>query len=137
MNILIVDDEPGTRLLVATAVQRLGHTVVQAQDGLEGWRAFEAAQPEVVITDWAMPGIDGTELTTRIRAVEGAYTYIMLLSARADEHASREAVRAGADDVLAKPPDANEIERGLIAAERLTALHRRLSGDARQDALTG
>ncbi len=137
MKILIVDDEPGTRLLVSTALQRLGHSVLQASDGTEGWQAFALHRPEVVITDWAMPGMDGTELTARIRAIEGAYTYIMVLSARADEHASREAVQAGADDVLTKPPDPNELERGLIAAQRLTALHRRLSSDARQDALTG
>ena len=60
----------------------------------------------MVITDWAMPGIDGTGSPARIRALEGGgYTYIMVLSARADEYAQREAVRAGADDVLAKPPD--------------------------------
>jgi diguanylate cyclase (GGDEF)-like protein len=137
MKILIVDDEPGTRLVVASAVQRLGHTAAQAADGIEGWRAFEALAPEVVITDWAMPGLDGTELIARIRAAEAGYTYIMLLSARADDTASREAVQAGADDVLAKPPDPAELERGLIAAARLTAMHRRLAGDARRDPVTG
>src|SRR5215210_7551582 len=105
MKILIVDDEPGTRLMVASAVERLGHRVLQAVDGTEGWAAFEAFRPEVVITDWAMPGFSGTELAARVRASEGEYTYIMLLSGRADESGSREAMRAGADDVLAKPPD--------------------------------
>ena len=88
MKILIVDDEPGTRLMVASAVRRLGHAVVEAEDGDEGWQRFQAGRPEVVITDWAMPGIDGTELTARIRVARGRrYTYIMVLSARADEHA--------------------------------------------------
>jgi CheY-like chemotaxis protein len=137
MEILIVDDEPGTRLMVAAAVERLGHRVTQAQDGTEGWRAFQARQPEVVISDWAMPGLDGTELTARIRGVEGGYTYIMILTARADEDAARDAVRAGADDVLAKPPDPAELERGLIAAERLVAVHRRMASDARRDPATG
>src|SRR5262245_28202582 len=109
MKILIVDDEPGTRLMVATAVERLGHAVLQAQDGNEGWEAFALHRPEVVITDWAMPGLNGTALSGRIRAAKGGYTYIMLLTARADEDASREAVRAGADDVLAKPPDPAEL----------------------------
>jgi two-component system chemotaxis response regulator CheY len=137
MNILIVDDEPGTRLVVASAVERLGHRALQASDGAEGWRAFEADRPEVVITDWAMPGLDGTELAARIRAAEGAYTYIMLLSGRVDEDASRDAVRAGADDVLGKPPDPAELERGLIAAERITSMHRRMSDEARADPVTG
>ncbi len=91
-----------------------------------------------MITDWAMPGLDGTELTARVRSVAGGgYTYIMVLSARVDEQASREAVRAGADDVLAKPPDPAELERGLITAERLVTMHRRMTSDARRDPLTG
>jgi diguanylate cyclase (GGDEF)-like protein len=137
MNILIVDDEPGTRLMVAAAVERLGHSAVQAADGSDGWQSFEAGRPEVVVTDWEMPGIDGTELTARIRAAESAYTYIMVLTGRADEGASREAVRAGADDVLTKPLHPAELERGLIAAERITTMHRRMRDDARRDPLTG
>jgi PleD family two-component response regulator len=137
MKILIVDDEPGTRLTVATAVEHLGHAAVQAADGEEGWRAFDTERPEVVITDWAMPGLDGSRLAAKIRAAGGGYTYIMLLSGVADEEASREAVRAGADDVLAKPPDTAELERGLIAAERLVAMHRQMREDARRDPVTG
>ena len=137
MKILIVDDEAGTRLMVATAVERLGHRAIQAGDGDEGWGAFQVHRPDVVITDWAMPGLDGTQLIARIRSAEGDYAYIMLLSGRVDEGASREAMRAGADDVLSKPPDPAELERGLIAAERITAMHRRMRDDARRDPLTG
>jgi diguanylate cyclase (GGDEF)-like protein len=137
MNILIVDDEPGTRLMVASVLQRLGHRVLQASDGAEGLAAFEQFRPQVVITDWSMPELTGTELAARIRAAEGDYTYIMLLTGRADEGGSREAMRAGADDVLTKPPDPAEIERGLIAAERITSMHRQLRADARVDPLTG
>ena len=61
----------------------------------------------------------------------------MVLSARADEHAQRDAVRAGADDVLAKPLDPAELERGLIAAERLVTMHRRMTSDLRRDPVTG
>lgn len=124
--------------MVASAVRRLGHEVVEAEDGEDGWRRFGAERPQVVITDWAMPGLDGTELTSRIRALEsGGYTYVMVLSARADEHAQRDAVRAGADDVLAKPADPAELERGLIAAERLVTMHQRLLGEGRRDPVTG
>jgi PleD family two-component response regulator len=138
MNILIVDDEPGTRLMVATAVTRLGHGALQASDGAEAWAKFAREPIDVVITDWSMPGLDGTQLTARIRADgRSDYTYIMVLTGRADEGASREAVRAGADDVLAKPLDVAQLERGLIAAERITTLHRRIRDEARRDPLTG
>lgn len=124
--------------MVASMVRRLGHAVLEAEDGGDGWQRFQAERPDVVITDWAMPGLDGTELTARVRGIEGGgYTYIMVLSARVDEEASRDAVRAGADDVLAKPPDPAELERGLIAAERLVTMHRRMTSDARRDPMTG
>jgi CheY-like chemotaxis protein len=138
MNILIVDDEPGTRLLTAAAVERLGHRALQAEDGEAGLRRFTAERPEVVVTDWSMPGLDGTELVRRIRADPApGYTYVVLLSGRADEGAAREAARAGADEVLAKPLDAAALERGLIAAERLVSLHGRMLAAASHDAETG
>jgi DNA-binding NarL/FixJ family response regulator len=138
MNILIVDDEPGTRTLVAAAVERLGHRAVPAADALQAWPLFLSERPEVVITDWAMPGMDGTELVRRIRAdAEPGYTFVMILTGRADESAARDAMQAGADDVLAKPLEDAELERKLIAAERVTAMHRRLLEDARRDPLTG
>ncbi len=138
MDILIVDDEPGTRLLTAAAVERLGHTARQAGDGEEGLRRFAQERPEVVITDWSMPGLDGTQLVQRIRADPApGYTYVILLSGRADEGAAREAARAGADEVLAKPLDAAVLERGLIAAERLVALHRQMLAASTHDPETG
>jgi diguanylate cyclase (GGDEF)-like protein len=137
MKILIVDDEPGLRLTVAATVERLGHRALQAGDGAEAFNAFQMFRPEVVITDWAMPGMSGSDLAARIRAAETDYTYIMVLTGLADETAARQAVQLGADDVLHKPPDAAEIERGLIAAERITAMHRQMHADARFDPLTG
>src|SRR3954451_16928563 len=112
MNILIVDDDPGTRLTTAAAVERLGHTAVQAADAEEALRRFSETLPDVVVTDWDMPGMNGTQLTARIRAQPApGYTYVILLTGRADEAAARAAVEAGADDVLGKPLDASELER--------------------------
>ncbi|MEA2312841.1 MAG: hypothetical protein QOE28_2809, partial [Solirubrobacteraceae bacterium] len=138
MHVLIADDEPGTRLLLATAVERLGHTCTQAVDGQEALRLFRELGPEVVITDWEMPGLDGTELAGRIRAEPDVeYAYVLVLSGIADEAAARAAMEAGADDLVIKPLEAAVLERKLIAAERMTTLHRRLHRDARQDPLTG
>jgi diguanylate cyclase (GGDEF)-like protein len=138
VNILIVDDEPGTRLMAAAAVERLGHRAAQAPDGAEAWSRFEAEAPDVVITDWAMPGLTGTELASRIRrSARTGYTYVLVVTGRADAEAQRDAMRAGADDVLSKPLDPAELDRKLIAAERLVTEHRRLHEDARMDPLTG
>jgi two-component system chemotaxis response regulator CheY len=138
MRVLIADDEPGTRLLVATAVRGLGHEVFEAGDGEEAWEGFRAHGPEVVITDWEMPRMDGAQLARRIRGDRHApYAYVLVLSGVADEAAARDVMEAGADDLVTKPLDRAELERKLIAAARVTGLHRRMHADARQDALTG
>jgi two-component system, cell cycle response regulator len=138
MDVLIADDDAGTRLLVSAAVQRLGHESIVVEDGAEAWRRYQEALPEVVITDWQMPGMDGTALARAIRDHgAGDYTYIIVLTGAADEEAARTTMEAGADDLLLKPLDAPQLERKLIAAGRVTALHRRMHDDARHDALTG
>ena len=138
MHVLIADDEPGTRLMLAAAIGRLGHQCTQAEDGTHALELYFGLAPEVVITDWDMPGLDGTGLARAIRAApDMPYAYVIVLTGRADETAAREAMQAGADDLVIKPLDPVELERKLISAERMTELHRRLHGDARQDALTG
>jgi diguanylate cyclase (GGDEF)-like protein len=138
MKVLIADDEPGTRLLLTATLSRLGHECVAAEDGDEAWRRYEEFAPDVVVTDWQMPGLDGTALARRIRAAQDVpYTYVLVLTGAADEDAARATMEAGADDLIAKPFDAADLERKLIAAERVTALHRRLHADARHDPLTG
>jgi diguanylate cyclase (GGDEF)-like protein len=138
MHILIADDDPGTRLLVSAAVERLGHACTVAADGAEAWQRFRELAPEVVITDWEMPGMDGTELTRRIRGqADVPYPYVIVLTARADQDHALSAMEAGADDLVFKPLRREELERMLVGAARVTELHRRLHRDARQDALTG
>jgi diguanylate cyclase (GGDEF)-like protein len=138
VHVLIADDDPGIRLLVSTAVERLGHRCSVAEDGTGAWQRYLEEHPDVVITDWDMPGMDGTALAKAIRSHRSApYAYVLVLTGAADEAAARAAMEAGADDLTAKPLDLAELERTLIAAGRVTALHRRLHDDARQDALTG
>jgi diguanylate cyclase (GGDEF)-like protein len=138
MNVLIADDDASTRLLVSAAVERLGHRCTVTENGNEAWRRYQELLPDVVISDWQMPGMDGTELAEAIRGLRGApYAYVIVLTGAADEDAARRTMEVGADDLLLKPLDAAQLERKLIVADRVTALHRRLHDDARQDALTG
>jgi two-component system chemotaxis response regulator CheY len=138
MHVLIADDDPGTRLLVSAAVEQLGHRCTVAEDGSEAWHRYQELLPDVVITDWQMPGMDGTQLAEAIRGLASApYAYVVVLTGAADEDAARRTMEVGADDLLLKPLDVAQLERKLIAAGRVTALHRRMHADARQDALTG
>jgi diguanylate cyclase (GGDEF)-like protein len=137
VNILIADDEPGTRLLLTATLERMGHACTTAEDGDEAWERYRELSPDVVVTDWQMPGRDGTQLARDIRAHESGYTYLLVLTGAADEEAARAVMEAGADDLLLKPLDTADLGRKLIAAERVTALHRRMHADARHDPLTG
>ena len=138
MHILIADDDPGTRLTVCAAVERLGHRCTVTEDGESAWRAYQADPPDAVITDWQMPGMDGTALVQAIRGQgDGNYSYVMVLTGVADEESARATMEAGADDLLLKPLEPAQLERKLIAAERVTTMHRRMHEDARHDAATG
>jgi diguanylate cyclase (GGDEF)-like protein len=138
MHILIADDDPGTLLTVSAAIERLGHRCTVAEDGAAAWRAYQAEVPDAVITDWQMPGMDGTALVRAIREQgAGRYAYVMVLTGEADEASARATMEAGADDLLLKPLEPAQLERKLIAAERVTTMHRRMHEDARHDAATG
>jgi diguanylate cyclase (GGDEF)-like protein len=107
---------------------------------------------DVVISDWMMPGMNGLELCTRVRSTdEDGYTFFIFLTALADKNHLLEGMDAGADDYLSKPLDRDELRARLVAARRVTSLHRQLEAQrkamkdlnqelhdqSRQDALTG
>lgn len=138
MRVLIADDDAVSRTVLGAAVHRLGHDCAVAEDGLVAWRMFCGHQPDVLITDWQMPGLDGNQLVVRARqACEAAYTYVIVVTGQADGAAARASMSAGADDLLRKPLHPAELDRKLIAAQRLIVLHEVLRRDARSDALTG
>lgn len=138
MKVLIAEDDPGSRLLLGSAVERLGHESLSAEDGDAAAALYAEQHPDVVITDLSMPGLGGAELVQRIRsAADAPYAYVLVVTGAADEATARAAMEAGADDLVIKPLDPAELERKLIAAQRVTEMHRRLHADARHDTLTG
>jgi two-component system cell cycle response regulator len=151
MRVLIADDSPAHLLALQKAVKALGHECLVAKDGDEAWERFNAETPEVVISDWVMPGIEGDELCRRIRDADGPYCYVIVLTSLDDKKHVMRGMKAGADDYLTKPLDSDDLEARLAAAARVTALHTRLAKQqeelerlrreqaalARKDALTG
>jgi diguanylate cyclase (GGDEF)-like protein len=127
MKVLIADDSPAHLLALRKAVSGLGHDCVSATDGEEAWKLFTSERPDVVISDWVMPGIEGDELCRRIRDATGPYCYVIVLSSLDDKKHVMSGMKSGADDYLTKPLDADDLEARLAAAVRVTALHRRLA----------
>jgi len=115
-------------MLLTQAVTTLGHECQAASDGSEAWERYQQWRPDVLITDWMMPGLDGIELTGRVRAYQqSGYTYVMLATTRTDRDHVLEGMEAGADDYLTKPVDLFDLETRLIAALRVTSLHAELA----------
>ncbi len=132
MKVLVADDDGVTRLVLQRAVERLGHECLVGADGDEAWALFQRHEPDVIISDWMMPGIEGPELCRRVRAeARLTYTYFILLTILEDKRHALEGMEAGPDDYLTKPLDFDDLHARLIVASRVTALHQRL---ARRDA---
>ena len=152
MNILVADDDPTFRLIAEAVLKDLGHACRSVSDGTQAWEAFRSDRPDVVISDWLMPGLTGPELCRNIRAsAPGGYTYFIMLTSHGSSDEILEGMSAGADDYLVKPLRPDDLHARLIAATRVTSLHRRLAGRraemeirndelatlARRDPLTG
>jgi two-component system chemotaxis response regulator CheY len=130
VRILLVDDEPLARLALQAAVERLGHQWTAAEDGEAGWRRFVEDEPDVLITDLLMPRLDGLELCRRVRthaATHQGYTYVILTTVLGDREDVARGMEAGADDYLVKPVEPFDLQMRLVAARRVTDLHRELA----------
>lgn len=133
MKILVAEDDDVSRFMTVKAVQALGYECISADDGESAWRLYQREGADTVISDWMMPGMDGVELCKRIRRMDDrAYTYFIILTALSEREYRLEGMRAGADDYLAKPLDRDELHLRLIAAQRVTTLHRKLQEQARE-----
>jgi two-component system response regulator MprA len=123
LNVLVVDDEPAVRESLRRALELEGYDVELAEDGEAALVRLEnGGQPDAVILDVLMPGIDGLEVCRRLRA-RGSEVPILMLTARAEVDSRVAGLDAGADDYLPKPFALAE----LLA--RLRALMRRAGGD--------
>ncbi len=128
MRILIADDEPTSRLVLRAMVSKLGHECVVAEDGSSAWDILASGGIDVLLTDWMMPGVDGPELCRRLRnEVGGGYIYIVLTTGLDNPEDVLKGMSAGADDYLTKPIDTFAVQTRLVAAERVTELHRQLA----------
>lgn len=115
-KILIVDDEPQITRVLRTALSTQGYSLRVAANGVEGMEAVHEWRPDLVITDLAMPQMDGVELCRSIRAV--SEVPILVLSVRNQDRMKIEALDAGADDYVTKPFSIQELQARVRAQLR-------------------
>ena len=129
-QILVVEDEPAIRELIAVNLRHAGYAPLMAADAASARRQIDAALPDLVVLDWMLPDAPGVELARRLRADSRTRELpIIMLTARAQETDKLAGFEAGADDYLTKPFSPRE----LLA--RVKALLRRASAGGTEDAV--
>lgn len=113
LSVLVIDDQPFFRTLMVEVLRSVGMTsIVLADDGVAGLKAFEENRPDIVITDWVMPNLDGVALTKKIRAhpIEARrQTPIILVTATSQRSKIEFARSCGIDEFILKPISAKSI----------------------------
>ncbi|MFZ4481384.1 MAG: response regulator [Rhodoferax sp.] len=118
MKLLLVEDDGALHQSLQRALTRVGWTVEVCTDGRLALGHWSASEPEVVLLDLTLPGIDGLEILAQARR-RGLTTPVLILTARGTVGDRILGLNAGADDYLPKPFDLDELEA------RVRALHRR------------
>ncbi|GAG90070.1 unnamed protein product, partial [marine sediment metagenome] len=109
-KILVIEDDPSALRLIEYTLQQEGYQVLTVPNGLEGLRKARREEPDLIIIDIMLPGIDGFEVCHRLRAEpQTAKLPILILSAKAREMDKATGLTVGADDYMTKPADPLEI----------------------------
>jgi DNA-binding response OmpR family regulator len=134
VRILIAEDEPTTRNLLAAVLKRRGHDVVSAANGAEALlKMGQPDAPRLVILDWMMPEIDGLEVCRRMReTLKDNPPYIIMLTTRGDADDIIAGLEAGADDYLVKPCSSSELRARVAVGQRIVSLRDELSEKVRE-----
>lgn len=159
LRVLLVDDERSSRMYLKQILTQAGYVVAEAEDGRQALTLALENPPDILVTDWVMPVMDGIEMIQRLRQTpSGAAIYVLVVTARTDEDHLVQAFDAGTNDFIPKPvtprvllsrvkagartihlqreTEKNYMELQDIAAE-LSASNRRLQEVSVTDVLTG
>ena len=126
MKILVIDDALTQRLFLKASLAKLGHEVALAVDGHEGVAEFARFDPDLVLLDVLMPGIDGYETARVIRGASDEWVPIIFLSGCNSSEDIEAAIDAGGDDYLTKPCDSKVLEAKIRSMERIVQMRRQL-----------
>ncbi|MBU2552037.1 MAG: response regulator [Proteobacteria bacterium] len=130
IHILVADDDRLIRTFVAGCLEsEPGYCLASVTDGSEALEVIRKNPPDILITDWMMPGIDGPELCRQVRRLPlPRYVYIILLTVKNEQREIIEGLSSGGDDYMVKPFNREELTARVRAGARIAraqkALHR-------------
>ncbi len=121
MRILIAEDDPTSRIVLAAVLKKAGHEVTATVHGAEAWQLLQQPDaPALAILDWMMPELQGPEVVRRVRAIPtNSPPYLILLTTKTEKADIIAGLEAGANDYLAKPFDPGELRARVEVGRRL------------------
>lgn len=127
-RILVVDDSRLQRRIVAASLRKWGFTIIEAASAEEALDICHTMPPDLVLSDWMMPGMSGIDFCGHFRRMSREnYGYFILLTAKSDKSEIASGLDAGADDFLTKPVNPTELRARIAAGERILRMERELT----------
>jgi len=126
MKVLLVDDTKTERLIISSYLDKMGHSVIAAENGKQAVHLYHEDKPDLVLMDVIMPEMDGHEAARQMRHDENHWVPIIFLSGRVDPEDIFAGIEAGGDDYLTKPVDFRILEAKMISMQRIAKMRRKL-----------
>lgn len=138
LTVLVIEDHPDQRDLLAIVLRREGYRVLTAANGLEALGKLETEDVQIALSDIMMPKMDGFELIKHVRANPGLRSlYLILITARIQEGDRVRGLDLGADDYITKPFSFSELLARVRVGSRVVQYQRHLEYQTQIDSLTG
>jgi len=126
-RVLVVDDSRAQRRILGSYLKQWGYTVEEAESGGEAIGACHRDLPDLVVSDWMMPGMSGPEFCRAVRGLKSeSYVYFILLTSKSGKEEIALGLDAGADDFLTKPVNAAELRARMAAGTRILDMEQEL-----------
>lgn len=122
MKVLVVDDYAVEQVRVKALLEKCGHEITLASNGLDALESYAVNQPDLILLDVMMPVMDGLETARRIRALPVPWTPIIFLSGNVEPEDIALGIEAGGDDYLSKPVNAVVLGAKLLAMQRIASM---------------
>lgn len=127
-RVLVVDDSRMQRRILSATLARAGYEVIEAASGAEALEIAERLVPDLILSDWMMPGMDGLAFCRAFRAqMRDRYVYFILLTSKTETNDVAQGLQSGADDFLTKPVNGQELRARIAAGERILRMERELN----------
>ncbi|WP_170468258.1 PP2C family protein-serine/threonine phosphatase [Ruegeria arenilitoris] len=127
-KVLVVDDSRLQRRILVASLKKWGFEVLEADSGDAAIELCATDPPDLVLSDWVMPGMSGLDFCKAFRALDSKqYSYFILLTSKSEKQEVARGLDAGADDFLIKPLEADELRARISAGARILGMQRELS----------